>query len=180
MLLFQCFIHRKGDHGAGGGDGQGDGHGAGGTGSPVACLPPGGGAHSHNRTLQCPHSTAHPVSHWCDHTAATEPAHPRVHCPVHSPGAPTHVPMPTAPSTATSTALGCPHVPTPGTGEGSPAPLSPLCAAARAPAPSMYSRLYGHIFLVKLTGLLSGFLPDMRTDYHITPMSYTNILLYIQ
>jgi len=44
----------------------------------------------------------------------------------------------------------------------------------------MYSRLYGHIFLVKLTGLLSGFLPDMRTDYHITPMSYTNILLYIQ
>lgn len=53
--------------------------------------------------------------------------------------------------------------------------LSPL-----VPALSMYSRLYGHIFLVKLTGLLSGFLSDTRPDYHITPVSYTNILLYIQ
>lgn len=70
-------------------------------------------------------------------------------------------------------------------GDDGPVPLTPFCRG-RAPllclalAPSMYSRLYGHIFLVKLTGLLSGFLPDMRTDYHITPMSYTNILLYIQ
>lgn len=29
-------------------------------------------------------------------------------------------------------------------------------------------QLYGPIFLVKLTALLSGFLCDMRTDYHIT------------
>lgn len=66
-------------------------------------------------------------------------------------------------------------------GEGGSAGAAQAHAPARlALAPSMYSRLYGHIFLVKLTGLLSGFLPDMRTDYHITPMSYTNILLYIQ
>ena len=74
-------------------------------------------------------------------------------------------------------------VPRPGAGTAARGPQRRARARAPAPralAPSMYSRLYGHIFLVKLTGLLSGFLPDMRTDYHITPMSYTNILLYIQ